>query len=115
MSVGLPKLNICWNVFFFFLLIVSVLRWIGKYKLPKFEIFSKFNQHKVTLENLKYMKHRDLMALGIKEWGLRTEIMQAIKDTFDFVPQHKKQIQQNIPNNALTPAKRKYPVDSLCF
>jgi len=62
--------------------------WLKDNNLPEFELTSKFLQHKISPDSLKYIKHTDLIDIGIKEWGLRTDILQAIKKTFETMTIH---------------------------
>jgi hypothetical protein len=91
--------------------------WLKENHLPEFELTSKFLQHKVSMESLKYMKHQDLIDIGIKEWGLRADVLQAIKKTFETLslPVSAMQVdQQMIGVTYVAPqaTKRKLPFET---
>jgi hypothetical protein len=43
------------------------------------DVITIFQHHKITLDNMRYLKESDLETLGIKEWGLRVHLMEAIQ------------------------------------
>eukprot|EP01129_Flabellula_baltica_P005897 TRINITY_DN2165_c0_g1_i2.p1 TRINITY_DN2165_c0_g1~~TRINITY_DN2165_c0_g1_i2.p1 ORF type:complete len:466 (-),score=98.13 TRINITY_DN2165_c0_g1_i2:38-1435(-) len=92
-------------------------RWIKEHKLPEFELMSKFLPHKITMQSLKYMKHSDLINIGVKEWGLRAEILRAIERTFSEgqLDHQIPAVQGGTPQGVYTPGppvKRKNPVEA---
>jgi len=50
------------------------------------DLINIFQQNKITVENLKYLKESDLISFGIKEWGTRISILEAINKYYSVLP-----------------------------
>jgi arsenate reductase-like glutaredoxin family protein len=70
------------------------LHWLQANNIESPEIITIFLQHKITLDSMKYLKDTDLIALGVKDWGTRMVILEAINKYFAYVPVY----QLDIPN-----------------
>jgi len=66
---------------------IQILHWLQGNNLDTPEIVNLFLQHRIVLDNIKFLKDSDLINLGIKEWGTRIAILEAINKYFTFLPQ----------------------------
>jgi len=58
--------------------ILTTLQWLQSNNLDTPEILNLFQQHRMTLDNMKFLSDTDLIALGIQDWGTRIAIIEAI-------------------------------------
>jgi len=66
---------------------IQILHWLQGNNLDTPEIVNLFLQHRIVLDNIKFLKDSDLINLGVKEWGTRIAILEAINKYFTFLPQ----------------------------
>jgi len=57
---------------------LQTLQWLQQNNLDTPEILNLFQQHRLTLDNMKFLSDTDLLALGIQDWGTRIAIIDAI-------------------------------------
>eukprot|EP01125_Pyxidicula_operculata_P013711 TRINITY_DN4553_c0_g1_i3.p1 TRINITY_DN4553_c0_g1~~TRINITY_DN4553_c0_g1_i3.p1 ORF type:complete len:310 (-),score=47.70 TRINITY_DN4553_c0_g1_i3:43-972(-) len=64
-----------------------MLQWLHSVNLDVPEIISCFQQNQITLDNMKYLKDADLLSIGIKDWGTRISILEAINKYYcPYIP-----------------------------
>jgi len=63
-----------------------VLHWLQGNNLDTPEVVNVFLQHRIILDNIKFLRDADLINFGIKDWGTRISILEAVNKYFTFLP-----------------------------
>jgi len=79
----------------------QILHWLQANNLDSPEVTSIFLQHKITLDNMKYLKDGDLIAFGIKDWGTRIAMLEAVNKYFAFLPTMNMDVQGTMRQNVI--------------
>jgi len=80
---------------------LQILHWLQANNLDSPEVTSIFLQHKITLDNMKYLKDVDLIAFGIKDWGTRIAMLEAVNKYFAFLPTMNMDVQGTMRQNVI--------------
>eukprot|EP01124_Arcella_intermedia_P025550 TRINITY_DN4586_c0_g1_i1.p1 TRINITY_DN4586_c0_g1~~TRINITY_DN4586_c0_g1_i1.p1 ORF type:complete len:281 (-),score=64.63 TRINITY_DN4586_c0_g1_i1:565-1377(-) len=65
---------------------IQILQWLQANNLESHEIVNAFLQNRIVLDNMKNLKDADLINFGIKDWGTRIAILEAINKYFTLLP-----------------------------
>jgi len=62
--------------------LIEMRNWLDANQLGTNEIINVFQQQKINLENMKYLKDSDLISFGITDWNIRMSILDSIQKIF---------------------------------
>jgi len=84
-----------------------MLHWLQGNNLDTPEVVNIFLQHRIILDNIKFLRDADLLNFGIKDWGTRISILEAVNKYFTFLPSlmdvQTTMTRQNVIENQFTP------------
>jgi len=66
--------------------LIEMRNWLDANQLGTNEIINVFQQQKINLENMKYLKDSDLISFGITDWNIRMSILDSIQKYFAMSP-----------------------------
>ena len=58
---------------------VALVRWLEANGLDSPDLVSILVAQRITFDNMKYLKDTDLIQMGIREWGSRIALLEAIQ------------------------------------
>jgi len=60
--------------------------WLQGHNLDTPEVINLFQQNRITLDNMKFLKDQDLLSMNLRDWGTRVNILEAINKYFNLFP-----------------------------